>query len=121
MAPTCHVMPLLIDVEKFVVLLQDNLVWYLLKQWYHPNGTKKERRIKGKKAKEQFEKAQGKAGHTGAVTSLVCLWHLHVTIFILPQAYKAFLKEHKALDMRQVAMAWFVATSESACKIFLAS
>ena len=96
-------------------------MWYLPKQWYHPNGTKKERRIKGKKAKEQFEKAQSKAGHTSAVTSWLCLWHFHVAIFILLQAYKAFLKEHKALDMRQVAMAWFVATSQSACKIFLAS
>ena len=55
----------------FFVLLQDNLVWYWPKQWYHPSGTKKERKTKGKKAKELFEKAQGKAGHTTAVTSLV--------------------------------------------------
>ena len=103
------------------MLLQDNLVWYLAKQWYRPNGTKKERRIKGKKATEQYEKAQSKAGHTSAVTSLLCLWHFHLTIFIFPQAYKAFLKEHKALDMGQVAMAWFVATNQSACRISLAS
>ena len=53
------------------MLPQDKLVWYLPKQWYHPNGTKKERRIKGKKAKEQIEKAQSKAGHTSAVTFLL--------------------------------------------------
>ena len=53
------------------MLLQDNLVWYLPEQWYHPSGTKKERKIKGKKAKELFEKAQSKAGHTTAVTSLL--------------------------------------------------
>ena len=55
----------------FIVLLQDNLVWYLPKQWYHPSGTKKERKIKGKKAKELLEKAQSKAGHTNGVTSLL--------------------------------------------------
>ena len=60
-----------LQLPSFFVLLQGNLVWYWPKQWYHPSGTKKERKTKGKKAKELFEKAQSKAGHTTAVTSLL--------------------------------------------------
>ena len=51
--------------------LLGSLVWYLPKHWHHPSGTKKERKIKAKKANEHLEKAQSKAAHTTAVASVL--------------------------------------------------
>jgi hypothetical protein len=108
----------------FFVLLQDNLLWYLPKQWYHPSGTKKERKIKGKKAKELFEKAQSKAGHTTAVTSL--LFALSCDHLYTSSGLQSILEGTQGCGQEQscpgmVLCLWSLATSHSACNIALAN